>query len=88
MQTITTLTFSINVSLSIIHSSVIVLARASMHDDEYFFVLIAATGHEMQRMINTHVEASKIGSHIAEQVLDYQRQINNSSGNNLTLNHF
>lgn len=42
----------------------------------------------MQRMINTHIEASKIGSHIAEQVLDYQRRIvSESSGNNLTLNH-
>lgn len=28
----------------------------------------------MQRMINTHVEASKIGRQIAEQVLDSLRQ--------------
>lgn len=36
----------------------------------------------MQRMINTHIEASKIGRQIAEQVLDYQRRLGDvSSGN-------
>lgn len=29
----------------------------------------------MTRMINTHIEASKIGRQIAEQVLDYQRRL-------------
>lgn len=33
----------------------------------------------MQRMINSHVEASKIGRQIADQVLDYQRRIGDTS---------
>lgn len=33
----------------------------------------------MQRMINTHIEASKIGRQIADQVLDYQRRLGDSS---------
>lgn len=33
----------------------------------------------MQRMINTHIEASKIGRQIAEQVLDYQRRMGDVS---------
>ncbi|XP_055701095.1 protein cycle isoform X2 [Phlebotomus papatasi] len=36
-------------------------------------------GREMHRMINTHVEASKIGRQIAEQVLDHQRRVGESS---------
>lgn len=43
--------------------------------NENFFT---ANGREMQRMINTHIEASKIGRHIAEQVLDYQRRMSSS----------
>lgn len=36
----------------------------------------------MQRMINTHIEASKIGRQIAEQVMDFQRRLGDvSSGN-------
>lgn len=38
----------------------------------------------MQRMINTHIEASKIGRQIADQVLDYQRRLGDlSSGKKL-----
>lgn len=33
----------------------------------------------MQRMINTHIEASKIGRQIADQVLDYQRRMGDVS---------
>lgn len=33
----------------------------------------------MTRMINTHIEASKIGRQIAEQVLDYQRRMGDAS---------
>lgn len=33
----------------------------------------------MTRMINTHIEASKIGRQIAEQVLDYQRRMGDGS---------
>lgn len=33
----------------------------------------------MQRMISTHIEASKIGRQIAEQVLDYQRRAGDTS---------
>lgn len=33
----------------------------------------------MQRMINTHIEAGKIGRQIADQVLDYQRRLGDSS---------
>lgn len=33
----------------------------------------------MQKMINTHIEASKIGRQIADQVLDYQRRLSDSS---------
>ena len=36
-------------------------------------------------MINTHVEASKIGRQIAEQVLDFQRRNGDSSSGNLKL---
>lgn len=42
-------------------------------------IKIAATGRDMQQMINTHIEASKIGRQIADQVLDYQRRIGDSS---------
>lgn len=34
---------------------------------------VTANGREMQRFINTHVESSKIGSQIAEEVLESQR---------------
>jgi aryl hydrocarbon receptor nuclear translocator-like protein 1 len=39
----------------------------------------AGNGREMTRMINTHIEASKIGRQIAEQVLDYQRRMGGRS---------
>ncbi|XP_059614097.1 protein cycle isoform X2 [Phlebotomus argentipes] len=38
-----------------------------------------SNGREMHRMINTHIEASKIGRQIAEQVLDHQRRVGDSS---------
>lgn len=38
----------------------------------------------MQRMINTHIEASKIGRQIADQVLDYQRRLGDSSSGELS----
>ncbi|XP_035792727.1 uncharacterized protein LOC118466938 isoform X1 [Anopheles albimanus] len=38
-----------------------------------------SNGREIQRMINSHVEASKIGRQIAEQVLDHQRRLGDSS---------
>lgn len=49
--------------------------------------LYKANGKDMQRMINTHIEASKIGRQIAEQVMDLQKQgrdspINDSPSNN------
>jgi hypothetical protein len=34
-------------------------------------------------MINNHVEAAKIGRQIAEQVLDYQRRVGDSSSGEL-----
>lgn len=42
-------------------------------------IAFLANGREIQRIINTHVEASKIGSQIAEQVLDSQRRGNTPS---------
>lgn len=39
----------------------------------------SGNGREMTRMINTHIEASKIGRQIAEQVLDYQRRMGDHS---------
>lgn len=42
----------------------------------------------MQRMINTHIEASKIGRQIADQVLDYQRRLGDSSSGELIFDHF
>lgn len=39
----------------------------------------SGNGREMTRMINTHIEASKIGRQIAEQVLDYQRRMGDQS---------
>lgn len=38
-----------------------------------------ANGKDMQRMINTHVEAGKIGRQIAEQVMDSQKRCEGSS---------
>lgn len=43
------------------------------------FPKFTANGREMTRMINTHIEASKIGRQIAEQVLDYQRRLGDAS---------
>lgn len=40
---------------------------------------VLANGKDMQRIISTHVEASKIGRQIAEQVMDSQRQGGDSS---------
>lgn len=40
---------------------------------------MAANGREMHRMINTHIEASKIGRQIAVQVLDHHRRAGDSS---------
>lgn len=45
----------------------------------FFLDCFKANGREMQRMINTHIEASKIGRQIAEQVLDYQRRMGDVS---------
>lgn len=45
---------------------------------KFGFVLLA-NGKDMQRIITTHVEASKIGRQIAEQVMDSQRQGGDSS---------
>lgn len=36
----------------------------------------------MQRMITTHIEASKIGRQIAEQVIDSQKRNGDSSSSN------
>lgn len=41
-------------------------------------LLSATNGREMYRVINTHVEAIKIGRQIAEQVLDSHRKIEES----------
>ncbi|XP_055378437.1 protein cycle [Condylostylus longicornis] len=38
-----------------------------------------SNGREIHRIINSHIEASKIGRQIAEQVLDYHRRISDSS---------
>lgn len=39
----------------------------------------------MQRMINSHVEASKIGREIAERVLEYHRRCGDHSSGNYSL---
>lgn len=44
-----------------------------------FPIIFLAAGRDMQRMINTHIEASKIGRQIADQVLDYERRLSDSS---------
>lgn len=41
--------------------------------------IFAANGKDIQLIINTHVEASKIGRQIAEQVIDFQRRSGESS---------
>lgn len=41
-----------------------------------------ASGREMHWIINSHVEASKIGRKIANQVIDYHRRFDNSSSGN------
>ncbi|XP_035918129.1 aryl hydrocarbon receptor nuclear translocator-like protein 1 isoform X1 [Anopheles stephensi] len=46
---------------------------------EFFNHSKFANGREIQRMINSHVEAGKIGRQIAEQVLDHQRRVGDSS---------
>ncbi|XP_055528221.1 basic helix-loop-helix ARNT-like protein 1 isoform X2 [Wyeomyia smithii] len=38
-----------------------------------------SNGREIQRIIHSHVEASKIGRQIAEQVMDHQRRVGDSS---------
>lgn len=43
---------------------------------------ITANGRDMQRIITNHVEASKIGRQIAEQVLTFHKRINDSSSDN------
>lgn len=45
----------------------------------YLLHYLLANGKDMQRMINTHIEASKIGRQIAEQVMDSQKQGGESS---------
>lgn len=40
----------------------------------YFSYFSATNGREMHRVINTHVEAIKIGRQIAEQALDSHRK--------------
>nr|XP_022917453.1 protein cycle isoform X2 [Onthophagus taurus] len=48
---------------------------------ENFDFFVQSAGRDMQRLINNHVEASKIGRQIAEQVMDSQRRVEeNSSG--------
>lgn len=37
------------------------------------------SANDMNRMINTHIEASQIGRQIADQVLDYQRRMGDMS---------
>lgn len=39
----------------------------------------------MRRIIETHVEASKIGRQIAEQVLDHNRRVGNSSSDKINI---
>lgn len=46
---------------------------------ETFAFFVQNNGKEMQQMINSHVEASKIGRQIAEQVMDSQRRGGESS---------
>lgn len=41
-------------------------------------LLSATNGREMYRVINTHVEAIKIGRQIAEQAMDSHRKIEDS----------
>lgn len=48
-----------------------------LHNNNRFFVV--ANGRDMNRMINTHIEASKIGRQIAVQVLDSNRRGGESS---------
>ncbi|KAG5675638.1 hypothetical protein PVAND_005526 [Polypedilum vanderplanki] len=48
--------------------------RNNGNESSYDF-LNQTNGREMTRMINVHIEASKIGRQIAEQVLDYQRRM-------------
>lgn len=42
------------------------------------FISSATNGREMHRVINTHVEAIKIGRQIAEHALDSNRKIDDS----------
>lgn len=42
-------------------------------------LLRLAPGRDMNRIINTHLEASKIGSKIADQVFEMQRRVGDSS---------
>lgn len=49
-----------------------------LHNNNNRFV-VAANGRDMNRMINTHIEASKIGRQIAVQVLDSNRRGGESS---------
>lgn len=42
-------------------------------------LLVLANGRDIQQMINTHLEASKIGQQVADQAMDYQRRIDDTS---------
>lgn len=42
-------------------------------------ILFSANGKDIQLIINTHVEASKIGRQIAEQIIDSHRRAGESS---------
>ncbi|KAJ8943174.1 hypothetical protein NQ318_008038 [Aromia moschata] len=54
-------------------------AGRSENIGENFEFFAQNNGKDIQRMINTHVEASKIGRQIAEQVMDSQRRGGDSS---------
>ncbi|XP_021933115.1 protein cycle isoform X2 [Zootermopsis nevadensis] len=68
--------------MRVVESSV-VRSEVPSHSQQSFDIFSqSAGGRDMQRLISTHVEASKIGRQIAEEVLDSQRRGGDSSSDN------
>ncbi|PSN34385.1 Aryl hydrocarbon receptor nuclear translocator-like protein 1 [Blattella germanica] len=65
--------------MRVVESSVVRQEGPSQSQQSFDFFSQSAGSRDMQRLISTHVEASKIGRQIAEEVLDSQRRGGDSS---------
>ncbi|XP_069684169.1 protein cycle isoform X2 [Periplaneta americana] len=65
--------------MRVVESSVMRTEGPSQSQQSFDFFSHSTGGRDMQRLISTHVEASKIGRQIAEEVMDSQRRGGDSS---------